>query len=317
MRIALYFDYADPVFFYRLQPWQYLARQGGFEIHNVNAKDQKAFEGIIASYDALIISRPHTEAHYNAIKLAKLSGVKVIADYDDDIFAIPKDNPVWEYTEKPRYSKTALSCLMFADERIASTEELLNTLLKYAPRSDNKGVVIPNAINDFALPLPAKPVLSNSAQTHYIWRGGSTHVPDLVQMKHRPGKWTFIGYNPAFLQWDYTYIPFHGIYEYYQRLRTIAAYPDSVMIYPLQDNQFNRCKSEGVVLEAAWAGLATIANKSMPQFRDISGVLDIDGEYSNEEIYQAAIETNAWALENRMLSYVNIQRAELLKQIAQ
>lgn len=320
MRIALYFDYVDPVFYYRMQPWQYLARQAGFEIHNVNARDRKAFEGIIASYDVLIISRPHTSAHYDAIKAARLNGVQVIADYDDNIFDIPKDNPVWVETKREDYHKTALSCLKFAHYRIASTQTLLDALYQYEPLIPHKTRVIPNAVNDFALPPVKKVAWTNdrlNEPIHYIWRGGNTHAADLVGLHERIGNWTFIGYNPVFLNWKYEFIPFNGLYEYYATLNKISAPSslNSVMIYPMGNTSFNRCKSEGVVLEAAWAGMPIIAPKDLPQFMDIPGVIDIAESYDIEKLFESTIKTQTWVIENRMLSNVNLKRAELLKEV--
>jgi hypothetical protein len=220
---------------------------------------------------AVFLQRPCHPNHLTFVKIAKQMGVKVWIEWDDDVTCIPRSNPHFEqyanFTELPRM----LGQLAFyADAITVATEELANRVRAWMRGCNLRGeikekkvYVVPNAcVSKFYDELPVQKVVS--------WRGSATHDEDvgtvleeIAKISHDPGfkdwRWHFSGGTPYRVIERVKHLeesPPSGPVSFPMMLSLFAPY---VHIVPLQDNPFNRCKSNLAWIEATCAGAAVIA----------------------------------------------------------
>lgn len=212
--------------------------------------------------DIFFLQRPYREEHLACGRLAKSCGLKIWVDYDDLLTGITPDNP--SFNTYASCEKRILSCLEIADVITVSTPELA---IAYGELSQKNCHVIPNAWNDIVFPFMETPKKEEEGVTKILWRGSDTHVRDLHEVKdqivslskeHPDWEWTFIGFHPWF---------FDGMpkFEFVQAMDVIT-YLDSlrrnkfdVIIVPLSDTPFNRCKSNIAWIEGTQAGAVCVA----------------------------------------------------------
>ncbi|MGL4559431.1 MAG: hypothetical protein ACRCV5_18185, partial [Afipia sp.] len=130
--------------------------------------------------------------------------------------------------------------------------------------------------------------------------------------------WMFFGYRPPFLNVPrQNYRPWSGLFSYF---RTMAANPPDFLFVPLEDNPFNRSKSNCALIEGAGlAGAVVVAPMALPEFnrpgviryKDAKHLETIfsaikDGKYDKAE----RVEASRDALP--LLSDVNQERARAL-----
>ncbi len=221
----------------------------------------------LAGCDGLFLQRPFEPHEGRAAVMARMMGLPVWLDWDDDLLTVPIYNPK-QYLYDPKQVAPQLERLVrLADVITCSTAEVLRRRL--APDGAH-GVtrptseVIPNAC--------MWPLSEGARERRVIWRGGSSHDADLLDVlpllvgeAKRPQnglwKWFFLGDAPwqvpdqmphANLEMDQGADPFlfMGI------MRHAAAF---VQIVPLRDNAFNRCRSNLAWLEATASGAVVIA----------------------------------------------------------
>jgi glycosyltransferase involved in cell wall biosynthesis len=226
----------------------------------------------MGNIDIGFIQRPFQVNHAQACMFAKKNGVKVWADFDDNLLDIPRSNPVYDqYKGKQEH---IISSLDFADVVTVSTEELAKVYGKY----NHNVKVVENGINtkDWGSP----DLEWEGRQNVILWRGSPTHQGDLYHAKEAildayrslPGwKWVFLGYEPWFIteemnENDYAYEPFKNLHDFVYDLKSIRP---RVTIFPLDDNELNRGKSLNCVEDATWIGSLFVCPKwhsSAPNF---------------------------------------------------
>lgn len=218
----------------------------------------------LASHDLLFLQRPIRPGDVAMLKFAKSLNVPVVIDYDDDYTAIPAHNPrAAQYMQKS-VQDIVRTCLTEADVVMVSTPALK---LKWA-QLNKRIVVVPNGLDDRTF-VP-QPPLGRLRPRTVVWRGGDSHQHDLAEFGAEmtstawevPGAvWHFFG-NPAgeFVKQmppgtvrDH---PFVDVLTYFQKLAELRPH---ILVVPLADTFFNRCKSNISIIEGSWAGAAVVA----------------------------------------------------------
>jgi hypothetical protein len=180
-------------------------------------------------------------------------------------------NPTYRQYQEQR--ETILQCIELADEVWCSTQGVRDSL--------GKGIIIPNALNDYLLP---ECVPFNVDSNRIVWRGGASHEADVYEHadkivelvnSHTELDFYFIGYRFTYLEQrcgdNYFAVDQMPLMQYFDYLRSLQP---RAMIFPLCDTPLNRAKSAISFYEATWAGAAYFGNTLMPEL-NIDGSLDI------------------------------------------
>lgn len=257
----------DTTSFWRIFPLSYIQNN---EFTLTDISDQRIFDWtVFGSKDIFIIQRPFSRDHIQIITGAKNMGLKVIADYDDDLTCVDMYNPTHNlYHENKANLNT---CLKLCDEVWVSTQSIKDS---YKSINDNI-YVIPNAHNDYLFKIKDKKQF-NSTLKNVFYRGGGSHQADvnevadkLVSIINENKDWTF-----GFMGDRFTYIeqrttdnhhiiPPMSIMEYFRYINEINP---QIMVFPLCNTKFNRGKSNISFLEATYTGAAFFGNTLLPEF---------------------------------------------------
>ncbi len=221
------------------------------------------------SYDVAVFQRPFIAPHLSTIKMLKVMGVKVIIDYDDDLFNIPIHNPF--YKNYDANQDNIKEICKIADHIWVSTPSLKDSYSAY-----NKSIeVIPNAHNDYLYPINKK-VEFNKSTKKVAYRGGGTHEVDVYNhledwvsiINGNPEiEFYFMGARFPYLESrcgdNYLIIPGTHIMDYFRNFHKLNP---NLFIYTLEDNKFNQGKSNISWIEATYSGAAVIAPENMQEF---------------------------------------------------
>ena len=262
-----------------------MVQRSGITHQIIGRGSQIVYDNNLPCFNALFIHLPHTKEDYELIERAAKWGLKVWIDLDDNYWEIPPLNRAHNFFDKDRL-KILDNCLRLADLITVSTDPLNEYISKFnfirCPIHTVK-----NAINDFVLGEFFPPSWNyQGGEVTINWRGSETHVPDLLAYKWAFTKreniiWQFWGYDPRLLnaKWygsldEYTVKPYEkSVLDYFMSFR--RAQPD-ILFAPLEDNEFNRCKSNIAALEAIWAGAFPLC-VDLPEFSEFDGVGSDEG----------------------------------------
>ncbi len=226
-----------------------------------NALDQSW--GSLKYTDIVFLQRPHLEECVTLAERAKQAGKLLWVDHDDCLLALPQSNPHKNIYYREDIQDNIVDCLRAADVVTVSTPALKDAYSKF----NSNIVVIPNAWDDDLFPMPK---LTNKHPKRIMWRGSSTHDEDLMgvlislqSLSQDPSIDLQLVGDPFWLALKtiggdrYKHHQWKGdILDYFNLIKRLAP---NVLIVPLADNTFNRCKSNIAWLEAAWAGAMTVA----------------------------------------------------------
>lgn len=280
--------------------------------------------------DIAFLQRPFLPQHLTMAQIAKNCGVPVWADYDDDLFSVPQDNPVFQTYGSEVIRKAVAEVTALADVVTVSTETLAAKL-----KPLNKNIhVIPNALDEH-LPVFKREREPTPVQKLVFWRGTNTHQKDLMTVAPElidtarafpDVTFKFLGYNPWFITEQMgpkqaVVAPAIDIMEY---LNFLKAVQPPLTIVPLHNSEFNRAKSNIAWLETTMAGSAVIA-PNLPEFRQ-PGVITYDTSALFGAHLTAALKGDydltarnriSWEAiqENYTLRTVNPKRVEILRQL--
>lgn len=213
-------------------------------------------------FDVMQMSRPYRLMDYMLAQQCKRYGLPLWIDYDDDLLAIPKDNPVYNTFANPKAREMIEATLKLADVITTATEPLAQTLR--AQFKDVPVIVIPNGMDE-RLAKYAKPFTGIKKVS---WRGSASHLRDLLYYKEPLKKavdthqipFLFSGLDPWFLQDETTKakenVFFHpwegtGLYGF---TKEFCEYNASIQMVPLVGHQFNRAKSYLAWIDGTMAG---------------------------------------------------------------
>lgn len=220
----------------------------------------------------------------------KRKGGKWLWSLDDDFLTIPDSNPaklddlgvdLW-YLHRD-----------LADVILCSTHALADTLDR-----PEKTLVAPNLFPVADYGTVSHPDAHSGKPLRILWAGTKTHHDDLIQieepvseiLKRYPGRveFIFVGYAPGGLlkRWLNK-----GVY--FDKGVELALYPDllrriapHVVLAPLDDNAFNRSKSNIRVLEG-WSLAAAVVASPVGEYRVVRDGVDGLRAGSGAEWYQA------------------------------
>lgn len=213
----------------------------------------------------------------NTVKQLQKQGRKVVMDCDDAVFHIGPHHPdkdrnlMWSVT----YKDHLRGMLETVDSIFVTNAAMKNYLVAYTGKPV---YIVPNCLDERIHNGIFKPQARLPSPT-VLWAGGSTHIMDMDMIKDvffelgsKGTRFRFIGSYPPhvagtnfvdYIEWS------QDIQTYYQSLA--LAIPD-ICIAPLQDTQFNSCKSNVKLLEySAYCGVPTIASDIGPYH---SGYMD-------------------------------------------
>lgn len=244
----------------------------------------------LKAVDAVFMQRCMLPHHVQVADMAVANGKRLWVDYDDDLYTVPSWNPTYKLYGKAATQNNVTAILAKADVVTVSTpylqarvREILEALRSATAEkpdpthrlSPSKVVVVPNAYDtELLAPLKGEPLEPRNPLV--MWRGSATHDKDLLI--HTPALARVIGRH---LDWTYNFVgdPF------WLAMETIDAVPGlkptsiirtesldpinyfgflrltrpALMIVPLEDNPFNRSKSNIAWVEGTHAGAVALA----------------------------------------------------------
>lgn len=281
--------------------------------------------------DLFFFQRPHTADQVKAAWMAKKAGAGVWLDYDDDLLAVPPENPTYPIYSEKSVSHNLKKIIEIADVVTVTTTALKEKLFKSFGH-EKKIKIIPNALNDFVLPLPEK---LSPRQRLIMWRGSQTHAHDLmsysqdiIDVSKKYDEWTFcfVGDNPWYITnkmrpGSFVVPPAQPIDEFWDFIKIAAP---AIQIVPLADNDFNRSKSNIAWIEATWSGAVTLApnfeswhvpgvvHYERDTFREkLCSMID-DFESQNKATMARLIESRDFIRSNLLLSKTNKARKAII-----
>lgn len=282
-----------------------LAEKLGCDIDVYSAEGLKLMWPQLTKYKLVMFQRPFTKSSLELIEYVKLKMNKPIwVDFDDLITNLPETNPA--YILHSSNKENIIKIISLADVVTVTTNDLRKHLLPY-----NKNIrIIPNAFSDWE--FNTRPLLGERGKT-IIWRGGESHLFDLLRYTrvinklietHKEWKFVFKGYVPAMFKSEYGNLYYEELTDPYYYFGNLVSSGAIALHVPLQDNQFNRCKSNIAWIEATYAGAVTIA----PAWDEwnMPGVLNYkdDDEYFNLVSKVIAGEVDTRKMVERSWSYI-------------
>jgi len=301
-----------------------LAEKLGCDIDVYSGEVAKLMWPQLIKYKLAMFQRPFTENTLNLISYLKKFNVPIWIDFDDLIIDLPITNPAWELLTDNR--ENIINILSLADVVTVTTNLLRTCLLPH-----NKNIrVIPNAFNNWSF----KTKISSAERVKTIlWRGGDSHLYDLLRytriinkllQNYKDWKFTFMGYLPAMFKSEYGNLFYERSTDPYIYFDKLASSGATALHVPLQDSQFNRCKSNIAWIEATYAGAVTIA-PAWDEWK-MPGVLNYkdDDEYYNlvSKVISGDIDTRrmverSWSYitDKLTLSRVNELRVQVVKHL--
>lgn len=237
---------------------------------------------------AAFVSRPHLPRHMAFMEDCTLNGLPTWVDHDDNLWDVPRHNPRRSYYSKQVQETATLGCTR-AYIVTASTEQLAEVIsTKAAP--DARIYVLPNAFPHWY------GWNSNPRQKVILWRGGDNHLGDMlavaddvVQVLNENPDWRLVtvGAEPWFVT---ERIPNHGHFDH----MTIPAFHHwlrhgigpAVMLNPLTDCDFNRCKSNISWMEGTMAGAVCVV-PDFQEFRQPGALNYREGKFA--EMFRLAL----------------------------
>lgn len=235
----------------------------------------------LSDIDVVVYQRPACQQDVVQLEMVKSCRKPIIVDYDD-WYETPIDNPAHEFYFQDDKRACIKACIDIADIVTVSTQGLKEKLLTICPSADIR--VVPNAIDDSLFDLTPSYHKRNKT---ILLRGGSGHSKDwelykdaILQILSEFPDYTLsvFGFHPLWLrevpEKQLRLYQFQDIPQYFEQLMEIRP---EIMIIPLVDNEFNRCKSAVALLEGVCAG-AAVAASELPEFLEYAACTFTDSE---------------------------------------
>lgn len=220
----------------------------------------------IEKADIILLQRQVRGASFNNVMTARARrGTKFIYEADDDFLNLPPWNPHYDFFHDPVVQNNLKIYLEEADAIFVSTETLRKAYSQY----NNRIFVLPNSIHPRHVPVR----LRNNRVPSIGWVGSGTHRDDfarveksLDQFKDRDDVLIKMFSNRSYTGANVQYIKWVEWTDYYTTLSLLDL---DVIVVPLEDHQFNRCKSNIRWLEASLVGTPVIASNVGPYAESI------------------------------------------------
>jgi hypothetical protein len=216
--------------------------------------------------DIVCIPRIYRNDELRILELAKAAGRPVWVDYDDNLLEVPESNPAYIEFSQPSARESILTALAMADVVTVSTEALRALFQQARPPEMSPVVLVRNGLNPF---WPKRAATHARSDTFY-WRGSSTHITDVMQYSAAIAAGLPETASFHILGWfawplasavlnktgeNLSYTKELPLNMYFRELENSGA---TCCVVPLEDNAFNRCKSNIAQLEAIAVGALAI-----------------------------------------------------------
>jgi glycosyltransferase involved in cell wall biosynthesis len=210
------------------------------------------------------------------VELARQSGKALILEIDDFLMELPPEHPD---SASQYYAEAAVPILLAALEVDAVTVSS-QPLFEFFQRLNPRTYLLPNCLDQRRWPVLPPPLPRSEGPVRIGYMGTSSHLGDLAaigpvlkNLTRRYGErleWSFYGLNPpeGLLEGARISIVPARERDYAAFGRDLAANlaekPLDMVIAPLQDNFFNRCKSPVKFLEYSALGLPGVYSRLEP-----------------------------------------------------
>ena len=319
----------DGTAWYRcVSPWGRLQEQ--YDDIEVNVTNLNVGHSEISRHDVLFLQRPVAPEHLEMLRIAKSHGLTVWVDWDDPYLNVPPNNPRYFVYKDPNVLATIRAIAQEADIVTVTTFQLQHDFRQLNPRT----AMIPNGVDPRLTaqidgrPLPTRRIL---------WRGGDSHAEDLqtfgeaivaaanADTAHH--LWSWYGMTPHHIMSRLPYgtaqaIPWTDLQTYWRHLPNLRP---NIVIVPLEETHFNKCKSNIAVLEGAWAGAAVLAPRwpdwTMPGVTTYDTPVDFEKKLiklmntSTADLAAKAAETWKFASDKYSVDVQNELRVKILRQL--
>lgn len=227
----------------------------------------------------IVFSRQYKPEVREFMNIWKKQGKRLIYETDDNLSRIPTYNPTHKYFTKEIIDDT-IKTMKLCDVVTVSTEPLREFYSSYHPNV----VVLPNnMIPEFLGKEP--PPNKKFGEIRIGWAGSQTHSRDFncissaileIASKYPQVKFVFFNWAPpdvekALPQNQIMFVPGVSIDKYHKELLNLNL---DIGLAPLEDNTFNRGKSNLKVLEYGLLGVPTIASPVYPYSTTINHEVD-------------------------------------------
>lgn len=216
-----------------------------------------------------VVQRLVTQDNLIAINYMRESGMKVIYDLDDNMWAVPASNPGKKLIEQ--YRDGFGVCAQASDVITVSTRGLRSALKGALPGLQQEVYVVPNAM-DFRL-FRQGPVNCDDGRVVVGWAGSNTHGEDLKDAmdvlpkmleKHENLYLEFVGGTTAPKLQGHKRVVVRSWVPVGEFAVRFASWMWDIALAPLEDNRFNRSKSCIKMLESAALQIPCLAGRVQP-----------------------------------------------------
>lgn len=259
---------------------------------------------------------PQGQEDLQAMLELKKKGVRIISDFDDDVFNLPED--IAGSFAHEEYRKITAACIQLSDVVFTSTLALQTKLSTHGRPT----VVISNGFD-----LVSRPFCQIPKYNHLIlWRGAKGHQQDWEEAepivaslldRHRGWKMLFMGeapdIKPRIIKERMVHVPIQAYGVYLKNASTLAP---AVMLVPLRFSAHNLVKSNCAWLEGSYVG-ATVVAPAYPEWQ-VPGVTNYKDEIDlyckmdwlmNRVGHRTLVHESRRAIENNLsVEKINIQR---------
>jgi hypothetical protein len=328
----------DATSFYRgVGPFEELRRSMDFRTVYIKDFNWAAAKGV----DAIFMQRPYMDSHLTALEMAHANGLKVWVDFDDDLFNVPKSNRAHRLYSREKIQINMTHILAKADVVSVSTGKLKETfteVMKQLRCDPDKVHIVPNAYDERFVKHYRPRNIKASSRKCVLWRGSETHDEDmdahtegmkLALANHLDWNFTFVG-SPFWRtirelatierakQTNVVEIEALDPAEYWKMIWKIA--PALIQV-PLQDNVFNRAKSNIAWIEGLHAGAVTLApdweewqRPGVINYKSPADYREKLDRFMRGEFAAEALHAEGWnyLLAHLTLEKVNLMRSQLL-----
>lgn len=223
--------------------------------------------------DLVIMQRQTSEMALDALRNFKRMGIPVIYEVDDYVFNLHPKNPSFNYYADPNRRHNIEQILREVDAITVSCEYLKKRFLVYNERV----YVIPNYIDSRFWRVRQK--RTENEEINIGWSGGASHYDDLkliegvmeiITAEFPQVKFILVGWDPGFFRVPPNRREFYGFTTDFVEYAANLSHID-IGLAPLEDNLFNKCKSDIKLLEYGVLNIPVIASYVGPYKEAIDG----------------------------------------------
>lgn len=261
-----------------------LAKEGYCEIVEPKIPDEKTslnygwwsdWTAWLNNIDVCLMHRPFGPVAAHIMSNCKLAGIPLWVDHDDDLLAIPEANPHYQVHHDGEKQFPAVEySYKYADILTCSGQVMHKQLREKYDRPD--AILITTGLDDRLIRFK-QPITNNRKIS---WRGSLSHKSDLrwyessikrlVAENSPEREFLFWGINPAELWPDFKNErlnwSFSNQLNFFDFMNQMTKSNAMIHMVPLEDNHFNRVKSNLSWLDATLAG-SVVLGPDFPEFQ--------------------------------------------------